>query len=1032
MSETDLRYILADFACFSAPPSEGKAKKEGAGSGTAASAAEEEDNPHRVLTKKEKEKLKKEREKAKKKEQAEAKKAASGGATGAADGEAVEVQAKEEKTEAAEEDADEGDDGGEGEGATAADKKKKKKKKKAADSKPEAASASAKKPSAAVLALQARLAAQKKAEEEARAAEEEAKRREEEAERLEQEEAERKEAERVRKKEKEKAKREQLKKEGKLLTPKQKAEKAAAEARMQAMLKTGQIKVDGLVNRQAAAEGEESERKRIVYDSRKKKKAPSSGPPSKIDASLPASAPAEEVQEDEVKADAPPAIEAKEVVEGKPAAEEAVEENGKGDWDADSDEDVKDAWDAESGDETTTKKPVAAKSNGKESASKIVLPKTQQEDSEEDSSGEDDSEDDSSEESEEELTVAQKMAAKKRADAEQRRKEKHEAALAATSKDNLRSPICCIMGHVDTGKTKLLDKIRQTNVQEGEAGGITQQIGATFFPIDVLKQKIAPIDPEGKQVFKAPGLLVIDTPGHESFSNLRTRGSSVCNIAVLVVDIMHGLEQQTLESLRMLRDRKTPFIVALNKIDRLYGWKSTPDGAFRSSLAQQDRATQSEFQDRYQKTILAFAEQGLNAVIYYDNKNFAKNVSVVPTSAHTGEGIPDMLQLLVNLTQDRMSERLMYLSELECTVLEVKVIEGLGTTIDVILSNGIMYEGDKIVLCGLNGPIVTQIRALLTPEPLKEMRIKGAYVHHKMVKAALGVKISAPDLEKAIAGSRLLVCGPDDDEEELKEEVMKDLQGLMHSVDKSGKGVCVQASTLGSLEALLEFLKQSKIPVNGINIGPVFKRDIMRCATMLEKTPDLAVMLCFDVAIDKEAEKLAEEIGVKIFSANIIYHLFDAFVAHQKQVTARKQKENSGIAVWPCRLKILAVFAKRSPLILGCEVVQGDLRMDTPLAVKNKTTGEIVHLGRVTSLEVNHKRQDIVTAKSAGAGVAVRIECAAHETPRSYGRHFTDDDEVFSHISRQSIDSLKEHFWEGMSTEQKKCIKLLKTTIGIA
>lgn len=909
-----------------------------------------------------------------------------------------------------------------------------KKKKKAADSKPEVTAASSKKPSAALQALQARLAAQKKADEEVKAAEEEAKRREEELERQEKEAEEKKEAERQRKKEKEKAKKEQLKKEGKLLTPKQKAEKAAAEARMQAMIKSGQVKVDGLINRQNGQEGEGKEKKKVVYDSRKKKKAPS-GPPSKIDASLPPPAPAtveaEETKEEKDAIMTEPDAAIEEVAE---VEESTVDEEVKDDWDAQSAEGIKEDWDAESEDEETKAKAKAhAQTNGK-AGQPAPTTKTGTSEDEGSSSEEDDSDDDDSEEesSEEEMTVAQQMAAKKKAEAEQRRKEKHEAALAATSKDNLRSPICCIMGHVDTGKTSLLDKIRQTNVQEGEAGGITQQIGATYFPVDVLKQKIAPIDPEGKQAFNTPGLLVIDTPGHESFTNLRTRGSSLCNIAILVVDIMHGLEQQTLESIRLLRDRKTPFIVALNKVDRLYNWKGTPDGAFRDSLAKQERSVQNEFRDRYEKTVLAFAEQGLNAVLYYENKNFAKNVSLVPTSAWTGEGIPDMLQLLVNLTQDRMSERLMYLSELECTVLEVKVIEGLGTTIDVILSNGVMYEGDKIVICGLDGPIVTQVRALLTPQPLKEMRVKGSYVHHKMVKAALGVKISAPGLEKAISGSRLLVCGPDDDEDEMKEEIMSDLSGLMKSIDKSGKGVCVQSSTLGSLEALLEFLKQSKIPVNGINIGPVFKRDIRRCATMLEKAPDLAVMLCFDVAIDKEAEELAEEVGVKIFSAKIIYHLFDAFVAHQKQVLERKQKENSTVAVWPCRLKILAVFAKRSPLILGCEVVQGDLRLDTPIAVKSKATGEVINLGRVTSLEVNHKRMEVVNAKTAGAGVAVRIECAAHETPRQYGRHFTDDDELFSHISRQSIDSLKEYFWDAMTIEQKKTIKYLKTVLNIA
>jgi translation initiation factor 5B len=176
------------------------------------------------------------------------------------------------------------------------------------------------------------------------------------------------------------------------------------------------------------------------------------------------------------------------------------------------------------------------------------------------------------------------------------------------------------------------------------------------------------------------------------------------------------------------------------QIDRIYGWEATPDGAFQESLARQKRSVQREFEDRVQKTILAFAEQGLNSAPYYDNKNFARNVSLVPTSAITGEGVPDMIMLLVNLTQQRMSDRLMYLSELECTVLEVKVVEGLGTTIDVVLSNGVLHEGDKIVVCGLNGPIVTQVRALLTPQPLRELRIKVGMRH---VNSALSLRPAA-------------------------------------------------------------------------------------------------------------------------------------------------------------------------------------------------------------------------------------------------------------------------------------------------
>ncbi|WFC93533.1 eukaryotic translation initiation factor 5B [Malassezia brasiliensis] len=961
----------------------------------------------RLLTKKEKERLKKEKEKAKKKAQADKKKAQ---AAQEAPKEAPKEEApKEEASKPDAEDAKDDDESDNEGGASAADKKKKKKKKKPAA---EPAPAAKKPPSAAVAALQARIAAQKKAEEEARAREEEARRKIEEEERREREEEERKEQERQRRKEKERAKREQLKKEGKLLTPKQRAELKAAEARKAALLASNNISVAGMQQDTSSAEKPKS---RVVYDRKKKKQ--DTKPKEPVPPPAPEPEPAPQAAPEEPAKEAP--------------AEQADEDDGvKDDWEAESEDDgVKEDWDAPSEDEAPPAKP-AAEAPKPPAASKSPAPsKTPAKASESD-----DSDDDSDASEDEQLTSTQKQVQARRDAAERRLHEEHEKALAQRSKDNLRSPICCILGHVDTGKTKLLDKVRQTNVQDGEAGGITQQIGATYFPIDALKEKTRVLDITSFE-YKVPGLLIIDTPGHESFTNLRSRGSSLCNIAILVVDIMHGLEQQTLESMRLLRDRKTPFIVALNKVDRLYDWKATPNNAFQKSLAQQNVGTRNEFDERVQKTILAFAEQGLNAELYYKNKNMGRYVSLVPTSAITGEGVPDLLQLLVSLTQTRMTNDLMYLSELECTVLEVKVIEGLGTTIDVVLSNGILREGDKIVVCGLNGPIVTQVRALLTPQPMKEMRIKGSYVHHKEVKAALGVKITAPDLDKAVAGSRLLVCKNDDEEEVLKEEVMSDLTTLLNSVDKSGRGVCVQASTLGSLEALLEFLKQSKIPVSGINIGPVYKKDVMRCATMLEKAKELACILCFDVPVDKEAERLADELGIKLFTADIIYHLFDSFMAYKAEVTESQKREAASTAVWPCRLRTITAFAKRDPIILGCDILDGSLRVGTPLCVVKTDPAtrkrEVINIGRVTSLEINHKSKDVVLKKDVGAGVAVRIEPGINEAPKMFGRHLDEKDEIYSLISRASIDALKAHFWEGVSIEEKRLIKNLKTLLDI-
>ncbi|WFC98664.1 eukaryotic translation initiation factor 5B [Malassezia yamatoensis] len=975
----------------------------------------------KLLTKKEKERLKKEKEKAKKKAQAEKKKTQNAPQTSPA---TAQEQTPTDTSEANSAQPEEQEDSENEGGAAASDKKKKKKKKKAAAE--PAPSAGKKPPSAAVAALQARIAAQKKAEEEARLREEEARRQIEEEERRERMEEEQKEQERQRRKEKERLKRERLKKEGKLLTPKQRAELKAAEARKAALLASNNVSVAGMHEH---ADGEH--KGRVVYDRKKKNKDAKAKPVQ--EAAPAASSEPVEAAEPEVKIPVKEALDQEDIKDSWDAESDNEDANVKDDWDADSDDEQLQAQNLQS---SAAKQQETASTKAELGAPTQTAEKPEQSSEEDDDDDSDDDEDDesSSEDEDEQLTVTQKQAQAKREAAERRRKEEHQKALAERSQDNLRSPICCILGHVDTGKTKLLDKVRQTNVQDGEAGGITQQIGATYFPIDALKEKTKVLDDPDFE-YKVPGLLIIDTPGHESFTNLRSRGSSLCNIAILVVDIMHGLEQQTLESMRLLRDRKTPFIVALNKIDRLYDWKATPNNAFQKSLAQQSLSTQNEFEERVQKTILAFAEQGLNAELYYKNKNMGRYVSLVPTSAISGEGVPDLLQLLVSLTQSRMTGDLMYLSELECTVLEVKVIEGLGTTIDVVLSNGILREGDRIVVCGLNGPIVTQVRALLTPQPMKEMRVKGSYVHHKEVKAALGVKITAPDLDKAVAGSRLLVCKNDDEEEVLKEEVMSDLTSLMNSVDKSGRGVCVQASTLGSLEALLEFLKQSKIPVSGVNIGPVYKRDVMRCATMLEKAKELACILCFDVPVDKDAERLAEELGIKLFTADIIYHLFDSFMAYKAEITESHKRDAASTAVWPCRLRTITAFAKRDPIILGCDILDGTLRIGTPLCVvktdPNTRKREVINIGRVTSLEINHKAKDVVLKKDVGAGVAVRIEPGLNDAPKMFGRHLDEKDDIYSLISRNSIDALKAHFWDGVSTEEKRLIKNLKTLLDI-
>ncbi|KAL2061713.1 hypothetical protein VTL71DRAFT_7091 [Oculimacula yallundae] len=973
---------------FALPDKKGKGKAAPA----KASAKEDDEDDERgadgkVLTKAQKEKLKKEREKQRKKENAAKKK------TPGAAAKAPESTKPTPDTKVEEPVPSKAPSGGKG-----------------------------KKLPAALAKLQQQQEDLRRREEEKAKAAADAKARIEEEERLEAEEEKRKEEAKALKKQKEKEKIDQQKKDGTYLTKAQREEKLRNEMKLKQMIAAG-VKVGG---------PEGGEKKKAVYDKKKKggRKNPEEAKLEEERALAEAAARASKEAEQKL-AEAAAKAEKEAADAAAIAAKKGEESELDEDWEvaaAESEDDLKDSWDADSDEErekAAAKKAAAADSESKDLP--VRGKKTENSDSDSDS----ESESDESSSEDEEATAAQLAAAQKKKEAAERREKAHEVAMAARSKDNLRSPICCILGHVDTGKTKLLDKIRQTNVQEGEAGGITQQIGATYFPVESIRQKTQVVNRDNSFDFKVPGLLVIDTPGHESFSNLRSRGSSLCNIAILVVDIMHGLEPQTLESMKLLRDRKTPFIVALNKIDRLYGWKKVDNNGFQESLALQNKGVQNEFNKRLSDTKVAFAEQGFNSELFYENKSMAKFVSLVPTSAHTGEGIPDMLKLILQLTQERMVGALMYLSEVQATVLEVKAIEGFGMTIDVILSNGILREGDRIVLCGVEGAITTNIRALLTPAPLKELRLKSQYVHNKEVKAALGVKISAPGLEGAIAGSRLMVVGPDDDESDVEEEVLSDLGALFKRVEKSGRGVTVQASTLGSLEALLDFLKVSKIPVANVGIGPVFKRDVMNCGTMLEKNKEFAVMLCFDVKIDKEAQQYADDQGIKIFTADIIYHLFDAFTAHMALIAEKKKEESKHDAVFPCVLNTVAVFNKTGPIVVGVDVIEGNLKLLTPIAAvkHNAITGlkEIVGIGRVTGIERDHKQ--ITVCKKGQPSVAVKIEMSGHQP--TYGRHLEEKDTLYSLISRKSIDVLKEFYRSDVSNEEWLLIKKLKPLFDI-
>jgi len=425
---------------------------------------------------------------------------------------------------------------------------------------------------------------------------------------------------------------------------------------------------------------------------------------------------------------------------------------------------------------------------------------------------------------------------------------------------------------------------------------------------------------------------------------------------------------------------------------------------------------------------LGLAEQGMNAALFYENPDPADYISLVPTSAHSGDGMGNLMAAIVQHSQDCLAKRLSYTEELQCTILEVKAIGGFGTTIDVCLVNGRLKFGQTIVLPGTEGPIVTTVRALLTPSKMQDLRVKNQFTEHKELKAAQGVKIAAKELEKTIAGLSLRVANSPDEVDILREEAERDLSSALNAIKLKPLGVFVQASTLGSLEALLEFLKTSKIPYAGVKIGPVVKKDVMRASTMLEHEQKFAVILAFDVKVEREAQEMADREGVKIFQADIIYHLFDRFTEYQAELVRQKKEQFRSIAVFPCKLRILPehIFTRRDPITVGVKVEAGVCRTGTPICVPTK---EFIFLGILTGIQ--HNQKEIDSAKK-GEEVCIKIEAPGGDAPKMFGRHFDEKDLLMSRISRESIDACKDYFRDelqksdwALMVELKKIFQIL-------
>lgn len=583
-------------------------------------------------------------------------------------------------------------------------------------------------------------------------------------------------------------------------------------------------------------------------------------------------------------------------------------------------------------------------------------------------------------------------------------------------KPRLRQPIVTVLGHVDHGKTSLLDKIRRTAVAAREAGGITQHIGASFVPAEVIERIAEPLRKVIPVKLVIPGLLFIDTPGHELFSNLRRRGGSVADFAIVVIDVMEGFQPQTYEAVELLKERRVPFLVAANKIDRVPGWKPNPGDPFIFTIRKQSPEVQQLLEQKVYGIVGKLYELGLPAELFTRIKDFTKAVAIVPVSARTGEGIPELLAVLAGLTQQYLRKRLRYAEgPAKGVILEVKEHPGLGTAIDAVIYEGVLRVGDTIVLGGKNGPIKTSVRALLMPKPLQDLRSREArFVNVDAVYAAAGVRIAAPGLDDALAGSPIYVATSEDDVERLVREVKRELEEIRIRTDKVG--VVVKADTLGTLEALVAALKRKGIPVRIADIGPVSKIDVIDASITRKEDPYLGVIIAFNVKAHPEAEEEAKRLGVKIFQDNVIYRLIEDYEKWIEEEKERERMQQLSELVRPGKFRILPgyIFRRSDPAIVGIKVEGGVIRPGYPVMDEKGRP-----LGRI--LAIRDRDRSLQEAR-LGMEVAVSIQGRI-----LIGRHVDEGDILYTNVPVEHARRLVVEFKDLISKDELDVLKEIAT-----
>ena len=574
----------------------------------------------------------------------------------------------------------------------------------------------------------------------------------------------------------------------------------------------------------------------------------------------------------------------------------------------------------------------------------------------------------------------------------------------------LRTPIVAVLGHVDHGKTSLLDRVRGSAVTAEEAGAITQHIGATAVPLDVISELAGRlVDPDD---FDLPGLLFIDTPGHHSFTTLRSRGGALADIAILVVDITDGFQPQTIESLDVLRRTQTPFVVAANKIDTIPGWNPQAETPIRESReAQSDRAT-SRLDERLYEIIGDLSDHSFSADMYWRVGNFGDNVGVVPLSAETGEGVPDLLTVLMGLSQRYLKDEMAIdvAGPGAGTVLEVTDEKGFGKTLDIVLYDGTVTDDDTIVVGGSREPIVTDLRALLQPRPLAEIRTERRFERVDSVKAAAGVKIAAPDLGDAMAGAPVRVIR-DRERESVIEAVQAELADI--EVSTADEGVVVKADTLGSLEAVADALEDAEVPVVRAEVGAVAPRDVRVAETANE--PDHRVILAFATDTLDDASRLADQEDVDIFANDVIYRLIEEYEEFVEERASAQQDAVLDNIARPARFRILEdhVFRQSNPAVVGVEVLSGTLKRNARVVdFENRKPKRV---GQIKGIQ--EQGEDVDQARS-GERVSVAIDGP------TVGRQIDEGDTVWSELPEKHAKVLEQELTDDIPADELEALSM--------